>query len=140
MHKQIYQKFLFYLSLLGVAASVLAGFYDVIFGSLFEFIHLIFEIIEMGLDRLIEHLFHTEKRETELIVFYILLVIGGFLIYLAWKTLVQMARIVSHHFSNEWAELKTAVISDWGAISMTNKIIFISVFLLVNYLASFLLF
>jgi hypothetical protein len=140
MHKQIYQKFLFYLSLLGVAASVLAGFYDVIFGSLFEFCHLIFEVVEMGLDRFIEHLFHTEKRETELIVFYILFVIIGFLIYLVWKILVQMTRRISHHFVNEWTELKTAVVSDWDAISMTNKIIFISVFLLVNYLASFLLF
>ncbi len=140
MHKQIYQKFLFYFSLFGVVASVLVGFYDVLFGSLFEFIHLIFEIIELWLDRLIEHLFHTEKRQTELIVFYILLTVGGFLIYLAWKVLVELAKEVRHHFSNEWAELKTAVISDWDAMSMANKIILISVFLLANYLASFLLF
>lgn len=139
MHKKIYQKLLFYLSLLGVAASILAGFYDVIFGSLFEFCHLIFEVVEAGLDGFIERLFHTEKRETGIIVFYILFVIVGFLIYLVWKILVQMTRRASHHFVNEWTELKTTVVSDWGAISVTNKIAVISVFLLVNYLASFLL-
>lgn len=140
MHRQIYLKFTFHLSLLGILVSILVGLYDVIFGSIWEFCHLVFEVVEMGLDRVVEHTFETEVHETQLIVFYILLTIGGFLIYFAWKILVEIAKGIGHVFSNEWAELKTAVISDWGAMSMTNKIFLISIFLLVNYLASFLLF
>ena len=61
--------------------SILVGFYDVIFGYLMEFIHLLFEVVEISLDRLIEHFFETELHETQMIVFYILLVLGGFLIF-----------------------------------------------------------
>ena len=140
MHTHIYQKLLFHLSLFGVAISILVGFYDVIFGSLWEAIHLILEIIEMSLDKLIEHVFKTGLQETQLIVFYIMLSTGGVLIYLAWKLLVQMFSSVSHNLDQEWSEFKNAVTTDWQAMSMTNRVIFISAFFLINYLASFLLF
>jgi hypothetical protein len=140
MNKQIYQKFIFHLSLFGILVSILVGFYDVIFGTLFEFVHTFLEIIEMGLDYLIEHLFHTRQRQTEIIVFYIMLSIGAVLIYLIWKTLVQMCNGTCQYLREEWTEFKDAVTQDWQAMSLANRIIFVSVFLLVNYLASFLLF
>ncbi len=140
MHKQIYQKFILYLSLAGLVASVLAGFYDVIFGTLFEFCHLVMEVIEMGLDRLVEHVFHTEERETELIVFYILLTILGFFIYFIWKLLVALCANLKQNVSQDWFELKDAISTDWEAMPITQKIIWVSAFLLVNYLGSFLLF
>ena len=63
----------------GVAISILVGFYDVILGYIWEIIHIVLEIIEITLDGLIEHSFETEVHETQVIVFYIMLAIGGFL-------------------------------------------------------------
>jgi hypothetical protein len=140
MHSQTYQKFIFHLSMFGITISILVGFYDVIFGSLWEFIHIIFEIIELSLDRLVENIFDTELHETQLIVFYIMLVIAGTLIYLVWKVLVQVFSGVSQIFKQEWSELKDAITTDWQGMSMTSRVIVISLFLLINYLASFLLF
>jgi flagellar biosynthesis protein FlhB len=140
MHRQIYQKFIFQLSLFGIAISILVGLYDVIFGYLWEFIHIILEVIELSLDRLIEHIFETDLHETQLVVFYIMLVIGGVLIFLVWKVLVYLFRNVSQNLKNEWAELRAAITTDWQKMSMTNRVICITVFLVANYLASFLLF
>jgi flagellar biosynthesis protein FlhB len=140
MHKPIYQKFLFYVSLFGFVVSIVVGFYDVIFGYLFEFCHLLFEIIEMALDKLVEETFHTELHETQLIVFYILVVIGGFGIYFVWKALVLIVGSISHSFSQECLVLKEAISSDWEAMTIINKVVWVCVFLLINYLASFLFF
>ncbi len=140
MHKQIYQKVLFHLSLFGIGVSILTGFYDLIFGSLWEFIHIIFEVVELGLDKLIEHIFETGLHETQLIVFYILLTIGGVLIYFLWKALVHFADLLKLGFKDDWSEFKEAATTDWGAMSLANRVILIVVFLLLNYLATFLLF
>lgn len=140
MHTKVYQKCIFYLSVFGIAISVLVGFGDVIFGYLFELIHLLFEVVEMGLDNVIEHIFETDLHDTQLIVFYILLTIGAFLIYFVWKILVHICQGIGQIFRSEWSELKMALSSDWQGMSVVDRIIFIFVFLLINYLASFLLF
>lgn len=140
MHTQVYRKILFHLSLFGVVFSILVAMYDVIFHFLLESLHVIFEMVESSLDELIEHFFDTELHETQLIVFYIMLVIGGTLIYLVWKVLAQMFSGVSQGFNQEWSELKDAITTDWQGMSMTNRIIVISLFILINYLASFMLF
>jgi uncharacterized membrane protein (UPF0136 family) len=140
MHRQTYQKLLFHLSLFGIAISILVGFSDVIFGSLWEFFHLIFEVIEMALDRLIEDFFETDLHDTQTIVFYIMLVIGGILIYFVRKALVHLFSGVDRNLKHEWTELRTAIAEDWRGMSMTNRVIWISVLILVNYLASFFLF
>ena len=140
MDRKIYQKLFFHLSVFGVVVSVLVGFYDVIFGSVFEFFHLIIEVVEIALDRLIEIIFHTNPRQAELIVFYILLTIGGVLIYLTWKASVQLCGGLCDTLKKDWVELKNTVIGDWQSMSVMNRLIWVSVFLLVNYLASFLLF
>lgn len=140
MNTHIYRKFAFYLSLFGIAISILVGFYDVIFGSLWEFIHIILEVIEQILDDLVEHTFGTGLQETQMIVFYIMLIMGGTLIYLAWKVLVNLFSVIGQNLNHEWTELRTAIKYDWQGMSMTNRVIWISVFLLFNYLASFMLF
>jgi hypothetical protein len=140
MDRKIYQKLFFHLSVFGVVVSVLVGFYDVIFGSVFEFFHLMFEVVEIGLDRLIEMIFHTNPRQTELIVFYILLCVSGVLIYFTWKASVQLCGGLCDTLKRDWVELKTTITEDWQAMSITHQLIWVGVFLLVNYLASFLLF
>ncbi|MEQ1559384.1 MAG: hypothetical protein ABL933_10675 [Methyloglobulus sp.] len=140
MHTHVYRRTILHLSLLGIVGSILVGFYDVIFSHVFEVFHLIFEIVEIGLDRLVEHFFDTELHETQLIVFYILMVVGSVLIYVVWKLLVHLFSGAGQSVHQEWTEFKDAIVTDWQGMSMTNRVIAVSLFLLVNYLASFLLF
>jgi hypothetical protein len=139
-NRQIYQKFIFHLSLFGIAISLLVNFYDMVFGYLFESVHIVFELIEMGLDNLIENTFDTELHETQLIVFYILLVIGSVLIYFSWKVLVELCSGTGAWLGNELTELKGAINQDWSGMTIMHRVIYISIFILVNYLLSFLLF
>jgi hypothetical protein len=140
MNRQIYQKAFLHLSMFGIAMSILLGFYDVIFHTLLEFIHTFLEVIEIGLDNIIEHTFETEMRETQIIVFYLMLIIGGTIIYLVWRLSVQVFSGVGENLKIDWLELKDAFIHDWQNMTLTNRVIFIALFLLANYLASFMLF
>ena len=140
MHRKIYQKFLYYLSSFGVIVSVLVGFYDVIFGTIWEFMHLTFEVIEIALDHLVEIIFKTNLQQTQLIVFYILLSLGCVLLFLMWKALPYMCIGLCQNLKADWQELKMAVVEDWQAMSLMKRLLWVSGFLLVNYMASFLLF
>lgn len=53
--------------------------------AVFELFHTLFEFIEQTLDLIIEHVFHTEPHTTQVIVFYILLSGGSFIVFKAAK-------------------------------------------------------
>lgn len=40
--------------------------------SLFELLHALFELVEGALDEIVEHLFHTDRHTTQIIVFYLM--------------------------------------------------------------------
>jgi hypothetical protein len=44
-------------------------------------VHLVFELVETGLDHLIEHLLHTERYTTQIIVFYLMFSMALWLSY-----------------------------------------------------------
>jgi hypothetical protein len=132
MHKQIYRKFFYHFSIFGIALSVLTGFYDVIFHSLFEIVHLFMELLEQMLDSVIEHSFHTELHETQLIVFYILLAFGGFMAFLMWKILAAACSKTGKKLNVDWLELKTSATADWQNLSTSQKLLGVGVFIGVN--------
>jgi hypothetical protein len=134
MHKQVYRKFFLHFSIIGIAVSLLTGFYDVIFGFIWEFIHIFMEMLEQILDNVIEHIFHTELHETQLIVFYILLVFGGFMAFFIWKILVMAYEKGRQTLFIDWSELKIGVADDWGNLSTTQKLIGMSLFVGINLL------
>lgn len=140
MHTQIYQKLLFHFSLLGLAVSVVVGFYDVILHYVMATLHFFAEILEQWLDKLVEEWFDTDLHETQIIVFYIMLVVGGIFIYIIWKLLVDLVKELKYDAGVDWIDLKAAVNSDWQRLSTVQKIVGISLFLVINYLLSFLLF
>jgi len=63
-------------------------FYDIIVDFIsetlhliLEILHIIFELLESGLDFIVEKILHTDIRETQIIVFYIMLVILSVISY-----------------------------------------------------------
>jgi hypothetical protein len=100
---------------------------DAVFGLLLEISHLIlelvhflFEIIESALDHLVEHIFHTETRETQIIVFYLMMAIGLAAIYYLCRSIrwvfIKLNEIVRAVFT----DYKSRVQYYW-AESAANK-------------------
>lgn len=117
--------------LLGLA--IILTIPDVIFGLLLDLshtlwelllhlLHILFEAIESGLDRLIEHLFHTDTRTTQLIVFYVLLLMGCGLLYGFVKLLIPLFRRYKNYCVSLWQEERDAISVYWLNLSLINKL------------------
>ena len=66
--------------------------FDTVFELLLELIHISFEVLEHSLDKLIEHLFHTDLHDTQIIVFYLMWVMAGYPLYRLYKLLRTLPR------------------------------------------------
>jgi hypothetical protein len=117
--------------LLGLA--IILTIPDVIFGLLLdlshtlwelllEFLHILFEAIESGLDHLIEDLFHTDTRATQLIVFYILLLMGCGLLYGLVKLLIPLFRRYKNYCASLWQKERAAISRYWLNLSLVDKL------------------
>ena len=118
---------------------------DVIMGLLFELVHfffellfIIFEWVESTLDKVIEHLFHTELHETQIIVFYLMVGIVLLPLYYLWRMLMRLFFRLKETLPATWALYKIRVTLFWQDLSLTGKIKLIAITIGTIYLASFL--
>lgn len=74
-------------SILVTLPDVVFGFIGAVFHLLLELCHITFELVEQGLDTLVEHIFETNTHDTQLIVFYILMSFVAFIAYRIWRVL-----------------------------------------------------
>ncbi|MCL7420059.1 MAG: hypothetical protein M8364_04050 [Methylobacter sp.] len=70
-----------------VLIVVVISTYDVLLHALLAFGHIAFEWFELGLEELIEHVFHTTRHQSQIIVFYLLLCLALFGMYRLWRVL-----------------------------------------------------
>ena len=118
---------------------------DVIMGLLFEVVHFFFELlfilfewVESTLDKLIEHLFHTELHETQTIVFYLIVGIVLLPLYYLWRMLNRLFYWSKETLPLKWMLYKTQAIFYWEDLSLFGKIKWIAITVVAIYLASFL--
>ena len=118
---------------------------DVLMGLLFELVHfffellfIIFEWVESTLDKLIEHLFHTELHETQIIVFYLIVCILLLPLYYLWRMLKRLFFWMKESVPATWALYKIRVIMYWQESSLIDKIKWIAITAAAIYMASFL--
>jgi hypothetical protein len=99
--------------------------FDTVFELLLELTHLSFELIEHWLDMLIEHIFHTDLHDTQIIVFYLMLSIAGYALYKLYKLLRTMPRQYREFKENlvtAWAQLKKEISAYWQDLPPVGKI------------------
>ncbi len=130
--------------LLAVAAILVMP--DAIFGlllelahRLLELTHLAFERVESVLDHLVEHIFHTETREPQFIVFYIMvtLALGG--LYFLWGIIQRLFSALKNTIMAGFLKQKSQFLMYWME-SAGNKFKLIAGFnvvLTIFYLVSF---
>lgn len=139
-----YRKVIQYgLAIIGIA--IILTMPDVLMGLLFELVHfffellfIIFEWVESTLDKLIEHLFHTELHETQIIVFYLIVCILLLPLYYLWRMLKRLFFWMKESVPVTWALYKIRVIMYWQESSLIDKIKWIAITAAAIYMASFL--
>jgi hypothetical protein len=124
-------------------------FYDQTMEILTEIAHVVFELsfelfewIELGIEEIIEHLFHTEHHASQIVTFYILLLIGGFVVYGLWQILPglyhRLMVVVKREALKIWVRRKTEWELYWFTLDLPYKIFMGVIAVGVVYIALFL--
>lgn len=102
---------------------------DMAFGLFFEVVHIllelanmIFEFIEVTLDHLVEHIFHTDVHQTQVIVFYLMLSIVAWGLYYLWSLMPRFYHQSKENLLAFWLRQKTFVSVYWRDLPLANKI------------------
>lgn len=119
-------------------------FYDVTLELMAETVHFFFELLfqafewfELGVEHLIEHVFHTEHHTSQLITFYFLLGLGGYVVYMLWRVLPELFTYCRQVVGDAWLRRKMEWELYWLSLTLSYKIILAITALGVAYLASF---
>ena len=118
--------------------------YDVTFEIVTEFVHLIFEVlhnlfevVELGIEHGVEHLLHTDRHGSQIITFYTLMLMIGFLLY-KLKFVVSLLYVSCRQFARDsWIRRKTQLTQFWQKQNLLNRSLIGLGFLVFLYLASF---
>ena len=130
------RKLFYSVALVGIA--IILTIPDIVFGlmldlmhSVFElfleFFHVLFEGIESVLDHLVEDIFHTEVHDTQLIVFYTLILMALGLIYSSLKLLAPFYRRFKNNIRASCLSEKEFITRYWFNLSLVNKIKLIAI-------------
>ncbi|MEQ1637986.1 MAG: hypothetical protein ABL903_14985 [Methylococcales bacterium] len=80
---------------------------------LLELFHILFEFVEITLDGVVEHLFHTDTHQTQVIVFYIICSIGLLLLYRLKLALPRYYKRLQNSMQLSLAQAKTRLAQYW---------------------------
>lgn len=130
-----FRQIIFRLSMMGLILGILINTYDILFGSVLEALHILFEVIEVVLDNVVESIFHTGVHETQTIVFYLLVTIGVGVCYGLSHAFVRLF----HSITDTCTNCKTMSQLYWHDITIIQKILWIGGLILV-FIASLMFF
>jgi glucan phosphoethanolaminetransferase (alkaline phosphatase superfamily) len=122
-----YRKAIYLFFFVGIFITIF--FPDAVFGlflGIFHIIlalaHIIFEFVEVNLDRLVEHIFETDVHQTQVIVFYLMLSIAFCGLYYLWNQLPCAYHKSKENLLAMWLEQKAIASLYWRDLSLINKI------------------
>jgi hypothetical protein len=104
---------------------------------IFEVLHNLFEVVELGIEHGVEHLLHTDRHGSQIITFYTLMLMIGFLLY-KLKFVVSLLYVSCRQFARDsWIRRKTQLTQFWQKQNLLNRSLIGLGFLVFLYLASF---
>lgn len=107
--------------------------YDAILHSIVLFLHYVFEWVELALEEFIEHLFHTNRQQTQVIVFYLLVFLGMGLLYRVWLTVPNLYGRLKSWLMDIGLQWKLLLANYWLSSSLTQKAKWLATFVLSLY-------
>jgi len=135
-----------HLDLVSVALIALSiAMYDVVIDLflnilhlLFEAIHILYEWFELGIEHSVEHLFHTSRHGSQVVTFYILMLIASLLMYWLWRVLPRLYQQIVQCVQQAWQRRKTQCAAYWVSLTLSNKLSLLSTAAGIVYLTTFL--
>lgn len=89
---------------------------------LLEAMHILFEVVELSLDHLIEHLFHTDLHQTQVIVFYIIMSMLAAAAFFLWRALPRIGSYFKNLLISAYKSKKKACMDLlWKHSPFTHK-------------------
>lgn len=117
---------------------------------IFELLHTAFEYLELGIEEaveilfhildvgeIIEYLFESDRHGSQVVTFYILLMIAWFGLLRLWKVLPRACEFCKQSLQTMWVRRKTELELYWLSLTLRNKVTLAVTALVVAYLASF---
>jgi len=127
MNSISYRKAVNLLFFVGIVTLIILP--DVVFGLFFglahlllELAHMIFEYIEVTLDRVVEDIFETDVHQTQVIVFYLMMSIAFGGLYYLWSLVPRVYHQSKENLLAAWSEQKAYAFLYWSDLSLINKI------------------
>ena len=105
-----------------ILISIGITMYEEMLHSLFTIVHLAFEWFELALEELIEHIFHTNRQQSQIIVFYLLWLIALFGLYLLWRALPGFYNRSKEQLLAFSAHCNSQITSYWYEQSSSQRI------------------
>ena len=89
---------------------------------LFECIHILYEWLELGIEHAVEHVFHTSRHGSQMITFYILMLIAGLLLYGLWRILPRLYQQFIQFLLQAWERRTIECRHYWLSQPLINKV------------------
>lgn len=105
---------------------------------LFEAIHIMYEWFELGIEHSVEHLFHTSRHGSQVVTFYILMLIASLLMYWLWRVLPRLYQQIVQFMQQAWQRRKAECAAYWVSLTLSNKLSLLSTAAGIFYLTTFL--
>ncbi len=104
---------------------------------LLEVLHWAYEWFELGIEHGVEHLFHTSRHGSQIITFYILLLIASVALYALWRVMPRLYQRFLAFMQQSWLRRKTELQLYWLSLTLVSKFKLLSTAMGVMYLSSF---
>ena len=108
--------------------------YDVLLHTLFVGLHLTFEWVEYMLEEIIEHTFHTNRKQSQLVVFYLLWLIGFFGLYRLMIVLYRVYESLKKQLSDRRCYYQSYISQQLTVLTSIQKIKWGASFMVSLYL------
>lgn len=115
-----------------VVFDFIVGLGSFLIDEVIEITHLLYELFEYSLDHLIEHTFHTEIHQTQIIVFYIQLALALALTYPLARGIYSGFKQLISGFCSFYIRKKSSVGYWWGVQSLLYQVGLISTVIMVT--------
>jgi type VI protein secretion system component VasF len=96
--------------------------YDVLLHTLFVGLHLTFEWVEYMLEEIIEHTFHTNRKQSQLVVFYLLWLIGFYGLYRLMIILYRVYESLKNQLSDRRCYYQAYISQQLTVLTANQKI------------------
>ena len=134
LNLSIVKRILICIFLIGLFISL----YDVLLHTIFVGLHLTFEWVEYMLEEIIEHTFHTNRKQSQLVVFYLFWLIGFYGLYRLMSISYRISESLKKQFSDRRCYYQSYISQQVTKLTATQKIkwttaLMASVFLVVIF-------